>query len=156
MKVLVECYHDTALVRSLGVTRQQIGHEHGKGNVLRQLSRWDGVAVGIVDADPGKQDSNPGEMTKYRERQGAHDLRLMEHHDDQRKRLVVIDPTLEDWLLSRAGVCRLRLREYGLPESAHAMHKPPRLDHKPGFHRFLADLAAADDGMKTLKKWLGM
>lgn len=154
MKILVECFHDMALVRSLGIPRRQIGHEYGKGNVLRQLSRWNGVAVGMIDADPGKQNSNPGEMTKYRERQGAHGLRLMEYHDDQRKRLVVINPTLEDWLLSRAGVCRLRLREYGLPESAHAMHKPPRLDHKLEFRRFLADLLAADEGMKTLKTWL--
>jgi len=62
MKIMVECYHDTALVRSLGVPVRSLGHEHGKGNVLLALAKWNGDAIGIVDADPGKQNSIPGEI----------------------------------------------------------------------------------------------
>lgn len=155
MKVLVECYHDTALVRSLGVRRQQIGHEHGKGNVMLSLAKWNGNAIGIIDADPGKQDSTPSEMVKYCTKQSQHGLTLMTHFSNMHKTLVVIDPTLEDWLIARAEASNLRLRDYALPESARAMHKSPRYELKPGFRRLLADLAS-DDGMKTLKKWLGM
>ena len=156
MKVLVECYHDTAVVRSLGVPIRQVGHEHGKGNVLRLLGKCDGEALGVVDADPGKQDSNPGAMAEYQQRDSAHGLTLMRYRADPLKSLVVIGPTLEDWFLARAGTCKFQLHNYGLPESAHAMHKSPRYDLKPGFHRLLADLAATDVGMKTLKTWLGV
>ena len=62
MRVMVECYHDTALVRSLGVPVRSLGHEHGKGNVLLALAKWNGDAIGIVDADPGKQNSIPAEI----------------------------------------------------------------------------------------------
>jgi len=154
MRVLVECYHDTALVRSLGIPVRRLGHENGKGNVLRSLAKWSGDAIGIVDADPGKQDSTPGEMVKYRARQTEHGLTRMTHSSDARKTLVVIGPTLEEWLLARAEASGLPLRDYALPESAHAMHKSPRCDLKPGFRRLLSTLAATDDGMKTLKKWL--
>jgi len=43
MKIMVECYHDTALVRSLGVPVRSLGHEHGKGNVLLALAKWKGM-----------------------------------------------------------------------------------------------------------------
>ena len=94
MKVLVECYHDTAVVRALGVTRQQLGHEHGKGNVLLALAKWRGAAVGLVDEDPGKQHSVPGEMANYRQRLAAHGLTLLGHAADSEKRLIVVGPTL--------------------------------------------------------------
>lgn len=156
MRVLVECYHDWALARALGVPMRRIGHEHGKGNVLRLLAKWEGEAIGLVDADPGKQDSNPGEMAKYRPQTTEHGLTLMKNHADERKTLIVIAPVMEDWLLARAGVSGLRLRDYSLPESARELHKSPRYDRKPGFHRLLADMLAKDDGMKTIKKWLAV
>lgn len=155
MKVIVECYHDTALVRALGIPIRRLGHQDGKGNVLRLLAKWDGDAVGVVDADPGKQDSTPGEMAKYRSKQTQHGLTLMTHFSDMRKALIVIGPALEEWLLARAEASGLLLRDYALPESARTMHRSPRYDLKPGFRRFLADLMP-DDGMKTLKKWLAV
>jgi len=155
MRVMVECYHDTALVRSLGVPLRQLGHEHGKGNVLLALAKWRGSAIGIVDADPGKQNSIPGEMAKYREKCAAHGLTLMNHSNDTDKALIIVSPTLEDWLLERATVADVRLSVYGLPETARAMHRNPRYDLKPQFRRFLADLAG-DAGMKTFKTWLGV
>lgn len=155
MRVMVECYHDTALVRSLGVPLRQLGHEHGKGNVLLALAKWRGSAIGIVDADPGKQNSIPGEMAKYRKKNTAHGLTLMNHLNDTDKALIVVSPTLEDWLLERATVADVRVSAYGLPETARAMHRNPRYDLKPQFRRFLADLAG-DPGMKTLKTWLGV
>ena len=154
MRVLVECYHDTALLRAIGVPIRDLGHESGKGNVLRHLAKLDGKATGIVDADPGKQNSNPREMAKYEVREDACGLKLMEHRDNQRKRLVLIDPTLEGWLLTRARACEMQLSDYGLPVSAREMHKNPRRDRDSGFRRFLAELAAKDEGMKTFQRWL--
>ena len=155
MKVFVECFHDSALARFMGIPLRQVGHENCKGNVLRSLAKWNGQAFGIVDADTGKLHSNPAEMAKYDKQGGSHGLKLMRHRTDARKSLVLIDPTLEDWLFARASSCRLRLRDYELPESPHAMHEDPHCDRKPGFNRFLTELEAADDGMKLLRKWLG-
>jgi hypothetical protein len=94
MRIMMECYHDTALVRSLGVPVRSLGHEHGKGNVLLALAKWNGDAVGMVDADPGKQNSIPAEMAKYRDSESAHGLTLMGHATDARKFLVLVGPTL--------------------------------------------------------------
>ncbi len=154
MRVMVECCHDTALARALGVPLRNLGHEHGKGNVLLALAKWRGQAIGIVDADPGKQDSVPREIAKYLPKLTAHGLTLMTHCEDAGKSLVVIAPILEEWLVERAEVSGLRLARYGLPDSARLMHRSPRYDRKPGFRRFLADLSG-DQGMATLKKWLG-
>jgi hypothetical protein len=141
-------------MRALGVSYRQIGHEKGKGDVLRQLAKWDGEAVGVVDADPGKQNSNPRELEKYREKTRAHGLQRLVHHADRRKILIMIDPILEDWLLRRARSQDIPPSRYGLPEDAHSLHRSPRYDLKPGFRRFLQDLAESDDGMITLKEWL--
>ena len=54
MKVFVECYNDSALVLSLGISIRQLGHEFNKVNVLRRLSQFEGYALGIIDADTGK------------------------------------------------------------------------------------------------------
>ena len=156
MRVLVECYHDVALVRSLGVPIRRVGHELSKGNVLRTLARSSGRAIGIVDADPGKPHSNPSEMAKYQEDVDERGLRLMKHRDDPHKSLVIIHPRLEEWLLARAEACGIQPAEYGLPPTARDMHRSARCDRKPGFGRFLADLAASDDGLRTLSAWLGV
>lgn len=155
MKVVVECFHDAALVYALGIRGEQLRHGGGKGNVLRHLAKLDGNATGIVDADPGKQNSNPREMAKYEAREDACGLKLMEHRGDRRKRLVLIDPTLEEWLLARARACEMQLSDYGLPASAREMHKSPRRDRDSGFRRFLVELAGKDEGMKTFQRWLG-
>lgn len=101
------------------------------------MAKWRGSAIGIVDADPGKQNSVPGEMAKYREERAAHGLTLMKHFDDTDKALIVVSPTLEDWLLERATAADVRVSTYGLPETARAMHRNPRYDLKPKFRRFL-------------------
>ena len=108
-----------------------------------------------MDADTGKQHSNPNEMAKYREHQDANGLRLLKHRDDPQKSLVVIEPRLEEWLFLRAEVCDVRLAGYGLPQTARDMLRNPRCDRKPDFRRFLQDLLTADNGMQTLKKWIG-
>ena len=156
MKVFVECYNDSALVLSLGIPIRQLGHEFNKVNVLRRLSQFEGDAVGVIDADTGKLHSGyPAEMAKYLEREKGYRLTRMVHGRNDRKSVVIIDPTLEEWLYARANDCKLQLTRYGLPPSASAMHKMPRYDRKPDFSCFLADLRDTDNGMKMLGKWLG-
>ena len=96
MKVLVECYHDWALVHALGVQRENLLHAGGKGNVLAKLSECGGTAVGLVDADTGKPHSNPREMAQYEPQKEAHGLRLLRRQGQPDKALVVIEPMLEE------------------------------------------------------------
>ena len=113
MKVFVECYNDSALVLSLGISIRQLGHEFNKVNVLRRLSQFEGYALGIIDADTGKLYSGyPAELDKYAERDKRYRLTRMVHRTDERKSVVVIDPTLEEWLCARASDCRIRLEHF--------------------------------------------
>ena len=152
MIVLVECYHDVALVCALGVPTSALRHERGKGNILNRLRNATDIATGLLDADPGAYP--PAQMQNYREKQNSHGLRLLMHAQDERRRIVEINPRLEEWLVARADASRVKLVEYSLPERAYDIHRSARCDQKPGFSRFLAALLAVDEGMKTLKKWL--
>lgn len=153
MKVVVECYHDWALARSLGIPIRQLRHQSGKGNVLRTLAKCNEEVVGIVDEDPGKPNSHPAELSKYEIEEEAHGLRLARNRGDQGKRLVIVTPRLEEWLFSHAKACGLCQSDYGLPETAAAMHRNPRYDLKPRFRDFLTAMAS-DAGMKLLRRWI--
>lgn len=153
MKVFVECYHDMAVARSLGVTKNNLHHAYCKGNVINCLRKITQPAIGLVDADPGKE-GRSSELGNYVVKNEAHGLRLLEHRQDRSKRVVEIDPQLEEWLVGRAQAGGIPLAKYGLPGTARDMLRNPHCDRKPGFQRFLSDLLTADEGMKTLKTWL--
>jgi hypothetical protein len=155
MIVLVECYSDTALIRALGVQRRSLRHEFCKGNVMNALRKEASDAAGLIDADPNTQNP-PAELSNYRQTQTANGLRLLVHTREPQKRVVEVDPRLEDWLVARAAACGLDLAQYGLPRTARELKRIPRYDTKPGFQPFLQDLLRADNGMKTLKRWLSV
>jgi len=149
----VECYHDAALAKVLGVTGRDLRHESGKGNVVKRLSKAPGDAVGLLDADPGKG-GRPRELANYREKSQAGGLRLLVHRDDPSKRVIEVNPRLEEWLVARADCCGVSLSGHRLPATARALHRNPRCDRKPGVQSFLRQLLAADEVMRTLKEWL--
>ena len=150
MTVLFECYADEALVRALGVPKKERRHAGDKGKVLNGVRRATSPALGLVDEDPEARQRVPD----FELRGEAHGLRLLELRQDRTKRAVVLSPRLEDWLVGRAKSCGLRLADYGLPERGHDLQGIPHVERRPRFHAFLADLLAADEGMRTLKKWL--
>jgi|GEM_PF-6651816 len=123
MPVMVECYHDYALVQSLGIPSDSLIHSSGKGDVLRAMAKANGEAVGIVDEGFGKP--APREMDKYRETESVYGLRRMEHVNDSGKVLIVIIPRLEEWLRHRASCADIHVKEYGLPESPREFHRCP-------------------------------
>jgi hypothetical protein len=156
VKVFVECYHDWALARAMGFSRPQLGHALTKANVLRQLAEFDGEAAGIIDEDAGKLHSNYArQMANYKECNNGYGLRLMSRSGDSRKSLVLIDPRLEEWLCARASARNFHFSKYGLSSSASALRNITRPDQNARFNQFLTDLAAEDNGMKMLGKWLG-
>jgi hypothetical protein len=151
MKVFVECYPDTSLLRALGVSKKQLRHERCKGEVVKRVRKFD-RATGLVDEDPTS--AQPRDLDNYKQVQAAEELRLLTHRDDNNKRLIIICPRLEDWLISRAKLSGIQPEDYGLPGDPDRLHSIPRYEQKPGFLRFLTEFKERDKGMHLLRQWI--
>lgn len=151
MKVLVECYPDAALLRALGVPRKQIRHESCKGEVVKRVLKSE-CAIGLIDEDPTS--GQPRELANYNQIQAAEGLRLLARRSDKNKRLIIVCPRLEDWLIAKAKSSGIRPEDYGLPNDPDRLHSIPRYEQKADFDRFLADLKERDKGMHLLSQWV--
>lgn len=151
MKVLVECNADEVVLRNLGVSKRQLLHESCKGEVVKRVRKYD-CATGLVDEDP--YSTQPRDLNNYTEVKNAKGLRLLNRRDDKNKRLIIVCPRLEDWLINRAKSSGIRPDDYGLPSDPDRLHSIPRYEQKPGFLRFLAELKERDKGMHLLRQWI--
>jgi hypothetical protein len=151
MIILVECYPDASLLRALGVSKKQLRHERGKGEVVKRVLKFDS-AIGLIDEDP--QSAQPRDLNNYKQVQSAEELRLLSRRDDKNKRLIIICPRLEDWLIERAKSSGIRPEDYGLPSDPDRLHSIPRYEQKQNFLRFLTELKERDKGMHLLRRWL--
>lgn len=151
MRILVECYPDEALLRALGVPKKQLRHERCKGEVVKRVLKFD-KTIGLIDEDPGS--TQPRDLNNYRVVKTAKGLCLLTRQDDTNKRIIVICPRLEDWLLLRAKSMNIDPTAFGLPAQPHHLHSLVRYDRRDGFQRFLAELKERDDGMKLLRQWV--
>ncbi|MGD2093403.1 MAG: hypothetical protein PVH77_00160 [Phycisphaerales bacterium] len=152
MKVLVECDADEAVLRALGVTKKQLLHFGGKGNVINRLKKLPG-ATGIVDEDPAS--AQPRDLNNYQEEvQTTEGLRLLTRQGKGGQRLILVCPKLEDWLIQRAESSGIQPDDYGLPSNPDKLHSIPRYEQKEGFSRFLAELKERDSGIHLLRRWI--
>ena len=152
MKVLVECNADEVVLRALGVTKKQLLHFGGKGNVINRLKKLPGT-TGIVDEDPAS--AQPRDLNNYQEEvQTTEGLRLLTRQGKGGQRLILVCPKLEDWLIARAKSSGIRPKDYGLPSDPDKLHSIPRYEQKEGFCRFLAELKERDSGMHLLRRWI--
>ena len=151
MKVLVECDADEAVLRDLGITKKQLLHFEGKGNVINRLKELPG-ATGIVDEDPAS--AQPRDLDNYKQVQAAEGLRLLIRQGKGGQRLVIICPKLENWLIQRAKSSGIQLKDYGLPSDPDKLHSAPHYEQKEGFCRFLSKLKEQDSGISLLHQWI--
>ena len=151
MKVLVECYPDAALVRILGVTKKLLRHERCKGEVVKRVHKF-GNATGLIDEDPAS--AQPRDLDNYNQMQAGEGLRLLARKDNKNKRLILICPRLEEWLLKRAGISNIKPENYSLPANPNRLHSIARYDTKDGFQEFLLKLKEQDKGMHLLRQWI--
>jgi len=151
MRILVECYPDAALLRALGVSKKQLRHERCKGEVVKRVRKFD-FATGLIDEDPAS--AQPRDLDNYKQLQAAEGLRLLARRDDKNKRLIIVCPRLEDWLIARAKSSGIRPKDYGLPSDPDKLHSIPRYEQKEGFCRFLVELKERDSGMHLLCRWI--
>jgi hypothetical protein len=148
--IAVECFPDEMLVRSMGIPVARITHQKGKGNVVNAVVRGQ-ASVGLIDQDPDS--SQPSQLSSFQSvaQEGA--LALMEHDSANDRRLVVISPRLEEWLIARAVASGVNPRDYGLPQTANDL-KRRRYDRFPKYRAFLDQLGATDGEFKALRSWL--
>lgn len=151
MRILVECYPDAALLRSLGVSKKQLRHERCKGEVVKRVCKFD-CATGLLDEDPAS--AQPRELDNYQQIQDSEGLRLLARQNDKNKRLIIICPRLENWLIARAESSGIRPEDYGLPSDPDRLHSIPRYEQKEGFRRFIMDLKERDKGLHLLREWI--
>ena len=151
MKVLVECNADEAVLRALGVSKKQLRHERCKGEVVKRVLKFD-FATGLIDEDPSS--AQPRDLDNYKKVQAAEGLRLLTRRNDKNKRLIIVCPKLEDWLIQRAKSSGIRPKDYGLPGDPDRLHSIPRYEQKEGFCRFLAELKERDSGIRLLRRWI--
>jgi len=151
MTILVECYPDAALLRALGVSKKQLRHERGKGEVVKRVRKFD-CATGLIDEEPAS--SQPRDLDNYKEVQAMEGLRLLALRDDKNKRLIIVCPRLEDWLIQRAGLSNIEPEDYGVPSHPNRLHSIVRYDQRDGFQQFLSELKERDKGMHLLRRWV--
>ena len=151
MRILVECYPDEALLRALGVSKKLLRHERCKGEVVKRVRKFD-CATGLIDEDPAS--AQPRDLDNYKQVQAAEGLRLLARRNDKNKRLIIVCPRLEDWLIERAKSSGIQPEDHGLPTDPDRLHGIPRYEQKEGFCRFLAELIDRDNGMHLLRRWI--
>ena len=149
--ILVECYPDAALLRALGVSKKQLRHERCKGEVVKRVRKFDCV-TGLIDEDPAS--AQPRDLDNYKEVQAMEGLRLLARRDDKNKRLIIVCPRLEDWLIQRAGLSNIKPEDYGVPSHPNHLHSIVRYDQRDGFQQFLSELKERDKGMHLLRRWV--
>jgi len=151
MTILVECYPDAAILRALGVSKKQLRHERCKGEVVKRLRKFD-CATGLIDEDPAS--TQPRDLDNYKELQVMEGLRLLAHRDDKNKRLIIVCPRLEDWLIQRAKSLGVKPEKYNLPSDPDRLHRIPRYEQKEDFCLFLTEMIEQDKGLHLLRRWI--
>ncbi len=117
--IYVECYPDQALVHALGIVRKEITHAHSKGNVCNRLVKVRD-RFGMIDEDPAS--SQPSYLRKLKEQWRQNEVKLL-YDGALNNFIIVLCPRLEEWILKAAKECNVRIEEFGLPASAHELHK---------------------------------
>jgi len=149
--IVVECYNDEFLIKTLGFSRPK--HEGCKGKVLEKVTKdRNPLVIGIVDEDP---DSNqPSSLRDYIQKDSKSSIKLLVSKHDDRRKIVQISPFLEEWILERARQNKILPSEFSLPNDSHALHSIPNAHKRLNFQKFMRHLAERDAEMAALKVWL--
>lgn len=147
----VECKPDAALVRSVAsVHKREIYHQKGKGEVCNRLE-GETNSKGLVDEDPSA--TQPAYLKKLAPSQDLSHQGLRELHDRSRgNSLVVLCPTLEEWILKAAEEARIDVRQYHLPDDPVKLHRVINLE-LDNFEKLVEDLKDSRR-LRTLRRLL--
>lgn len=149
--IIVECYLDEYVIKSLGFSTHTIRHQPGKGRVLKSLRKKFGK-VGIVDEDP--ESSQPRDLENYVVVKRSKDITFFERKEDSEVKLIQISNYLEHWIIKRSAVNNLDINAYGFPNNPIKLHEIPHIERIQNFQNFLQDLIQADNEFALLRDWI--
>jgi hypothetical protein len=119
--IVVECGNDEQLMKLLAVPKRRIQHEGNRDEVVKYvLKKEPGRCIGLIDQDPGTP--RGAQRSKFTPERATWDLHV-EHLG--KKRLVVLHPMLEGWLIKAVHACggRMAQLDKGLSDDASTLHK---------------------------------
>jgi hypothetical protein len=148
--IILECNADETLVTALGFN--DIQHESGRGEVCKKVRKTDG-AFGLIDEDPL---AVPDPYLKlFTLSTNEKSLRLFVENNGNR-RIVVIRPRLEDWILQTAKISKVSMKDFDLPGTSKELHdilnNYPR--KKIRFKELVEHLLEVSDRVQLLKQLL--
>ncbi len=123
MRYIVECKPDKLLIKFLiNVPKKSIVHAANKTEVIKTLLKISDDAIGIIDEDPWSL--QPSHLKKFELKKNFSNYGLSILHENQtKKKLVIIKPRLEDWLLRAGKESGVSFKRYKLPETGKDLHK---------------------------------
>jgi len=156
--ILVECYADERLIRTLlpELSKREYSHAGNKTGVIKRLIRTRNgkKCIGLVDRDP--HTNPPGFFHYFTLLENLEELKISIYfYRENNAKLVVIEPELEGWIISIAHSIHLKLKDYSLPEDPDKLHEvineKRNLDN---FSRLVSDLLHRSDHLSRLKEIL--
>ncbi len=149
--IIVECNNDEFVLQAFGVGKKKIKHESCKGDVLRKAGKNSPV-LAFIDDDPDSE--QPRELSKYTVTTHGETLKQGIHSDDPNRRIVIVSPYLERWLIIRAKRSGINPKLYGLPDDPKELKSIPHLEKNKGFKQLVEDLTQKDTEIAKILKWI--
>jgi hypothetical protein len=148
--IYLECEPDKVLVKALGISRKEIKHAFSKGNVCNKLEKSRN-SKGLVDEDPLRP--QPTYIGKLKLHSHEKDIKLLSDENAQNY-LIMLCPTLEEWILKAVKELGVNIVNFGLPDDAGKLHKI--INIKLGsFENLIEDIKKRKSGMlKTLEGFI--
>lgn len=136
--IYVECSADRTLIRSrTNISRNDIICAGGKGEVCNRLEERSDC-IGLVDEDP-----KSGQPKYLKEMQLEKDLStygIKRKYDSEKKNyLVILCPTLEEWILYAVKEENIEIENYNLPNNPKDLRYAISFNPKK-FENLLSDL----------------
>lgn len=149
--IYVECNADYALVKTLGVSRKEITHCRGKGKVCRLLERkGKRNCKGLVDEDPFAIQPPYLKRLQLKEDLSSSGIKILNDRSSNKK-VIILCPRLEDWILKATTEAQVDIRKYNLPDNSDDLHKHMNINR---FERLIDDLMERSNRVKVLKRFL--
>ena len=146
-KVIVECKPDEILVKTLGLTRNEVIHQSNKGEVCNFLKK-DIIPLAIIDEDPNS--AQPSYLQDFTIIEERFEVKLLRHKKDK-KTILILKPRLEEWILKRCRETAVKPETHFLPSNNKEL-KDVINYHLPKFENLLKNLLLKNDaGLNYLK-----
>ncbi|MFO7991239.1 MAG: hypothetical protein R6U61_02965 [Thermoplasmata archaeon] len=153
--IFTECDADTEFIKILTEGRVEVIHENGRSgilNLMKEKYRDGDRVVGVVDEDSGK--SQHPDLGNYKTVDEKRSIRLLVKEGDEKKRLIMLCPEFEEWIISRARLNQIYPREYDVPADPRELKKIPHYEKNRNFKDMLLELIGNDSEIRTISEWI--